>query len=285
MRRATLLPILFVITFSSSPLSATTLTLGAPHIGGDGVDAKTCFASCDENFANSGNGQVSVTSTDSAAQTTVVLPGAPSVSARSEADVLNGGGVGSPSYEAIAKASVTLLYNFEIVGPQTIQVPVLVQGSANYAITGNFSASGNYIGFAHLLIDGNSQTVFDQTISVDGGIPGGPSLITTQSASFSVDKDFDLLANTPYEVLMQIETSSVVTLTDLSNLVSTASIDPSFQIEPGFSNYSIIFSDGIGGSAAATPLPATLPLFAGGLGLFGFLSRHRKKRMGQFGRT
>jgi hypothetical protein len=276
MRKVALLPILLVITFSSSPLSATTLTLGAPHIGGDGVDAKTCFASCDENFANPGNGMESVQSTDSAAQTTVVLPGAPSISARSEADVLNGGGVGSPSFEAIAKAAVTLVYNFEIVGPQTIQVPVLVQGNGNYAVTGNFASSGNYIGFARLLIDGNSQNVFDQTIEVDGGIPGGPSVITTQSASFSVDKDFDFLANTPYEVFMQIETSAVVNLTDISNLVSTASIDPSFQIDPSVSGYSIVFSDGIGGAAAATPLPATLPLFAGGLGFVGYLARRKR---------
>jgi microcystin-dependent protein len=33
-------------------------------------------------------------------------------------------------------------------------------------------------------------------------------------------------------------------------------------------------------TGTTTPLPTTLPLFAGGLGLFGFLSRHRKKRMG-----
>ena len=31
-------------------------------------------------------------------------------------------------------------------------------------------------------------------------------------------------------------------------------------------------------TGTTTPLPTTLPLFAGGLGLFGFLSRHRKKR-------
>ena len=76
---------------------------------------------------------------------------------------------------------------------------------------------------------------------------------------------------------MQIETSAVVNLTDLSDLVSTASVDPSFQIEPGFSNYSIIFSDGIGDAAAATPLPATLPLFAGGLGFVGYLTRRKRK--------
>jgi hypothetical protein len=60
-------------------------------------------------------------------------------------------------------------------------------------------------------------------------------------------------------------------------LVSTASIDPSFQIGAGFSDYSIFFSDGIGDTAPATPLPATLPLFAGGLAFVGYLAKRRKK--------
>jgi hypothetical protein len=35
---------------------------------------------------------------------------------------------------------------------------------------------------------------------------------------------------------------------------------------------------GLNGSFSATPLPATLPLFAGGLGFVGYLTRRRKQR-------
>jgi hypothetical protein len=51
---------------------------------------------------------------------------------------------------------------------------------------------------------------------------------------------------------------------------STCSNDPSFQ------------TGAVGATlAAATPLPATLPLFAGGLGFVGYLTRRRRKKSNQ----
>jgi hypothetical protein len=44
-----------------------------------------------------------------------------------------------------------------------------------------------------------------------------------------------------------------------------------------------IFADG--SITAATPLPAALPLFAGGLGVLGFLARRRKKKASSSSRT
>jgi hypothetical protein len=37
--------------------------------------------------------------------------------------------------------------------------------------------------------------------------------------------------------------------------------------------------DVLGADVAATPLPATLPLFAGGLGLLGFMGKRQKRKI------
>jgi hypothetical protein len=288
MRKVALLPILLLITFSSSPLSALTLgqMLGTANVEGN-LNASTCFAACTENDASGPTaGNVSIVTPDSAAQTTAVLSTNPSISARSEADVVSEGGVGSNSFSANASAENTLHYYFEIVGPQNITLPVLVQANGTFSITGNFASTGySYVGETSLAIDGGSQFIVNVDPFIETGAPGGQSVITTMSSGFSVDRTANFLTNTPYEVLMKVNTGASVeeytafgnTVTSLSDLVSTASIDPSFQIGPGFSDYSIFFSAGIGDTAAATPLPATLPLFAGGLGFVGYLAKRRKK--------
>lgn len=64
---------------------------------------------------------------------------------------------------------------------------------------------------------------------------------------------------------------------------ASASADPMISIDPSTLNpqlYSIILSDGVGNGLplTTTPLPAALPLFAGGLGMVGFLARRRKQK-------
>jgi hypothetical protein len=52
----------------------------------------------------------------------------------------------------------------------------------------------------------------------------------------------------------------------------SAYVDPIIEIDPDFANasgYSLVFSTGIGNGV--TPIPATLPLFATGLGALGVL--------------
>lgn len=286
MRKVALLPILLVITFSSSRLSASPF-LGTANLEGN-LLAETCFADCTENDASGPTaGNVSIVTPDSAAKTTAVLSTNPSISASSEADVVSQGGLGSNSFSASAKAENTLQYYFEIVGPQNTTVPVLVQANGIFSITGNFASTGySYVGETSLAIDGASQFIVNVDPFIETGVPGGQSVITTMTSGFTVNATDNLLTNTAYEVLMKVNTSAAVqeytsmgnTITSLSDLVSTASIDPSFQIGPGFSDYSIFYSVGIDDTVPATPLPATLPLFAGGLGFVGYLAR-RKRNM------
>ena len=63
---------------------------------------------------------------------------------------------------------------------------------------------------------------------------------------------------------------------------ASASADPMISIDPTTLDpqlYSIILSDGVGNGLAptTTPLPAAFPLFAGGLGFVGYLTRRKRR--------
>jgi hypothetical protein len=59
---------------------------------------------------------------------------------------------------------------------------------------------------------------------------------------------------------------------------SFSGYDPDFKINwDGTKNNYDLVSQSLEPSLATTPLPATLPLFAGGLGFFGYLTRRRKR--------
>ena len=267
-----LLTTLLAAAFDSSPLSASTL-LGTAQLNGDTL-AKTCFDNdCTQQEVVSGN--ASTVSPDSSAQTTTTPSTAPSVSSRSEADILPAGGSAPNSFTSIAKAQASINYFFEIVGPQNMSIPVLISANGNISVTGNFASTGylEYLAEARLIIP-----VANQDISFDENVPSTTN--GTASNSFDISGTYNLQTNTAYQVLMQVSTgvdlNEQVTTTALADLIATASIDPSFQIGSGFSDYSIVYSDGIGNSPSTTPLPATLPLFAGGLGFLGYLARHRR---------
>jgi hypothetical protein len=126
-----------------------------------------------------------------------------------------------------------------------------------------------------------------------GGSMSASASITIQSVGFnqielqqsysdnSGRSDFaaklDLTVNQLYEV--DVTAMAIVSQEDGTE---TASIDPFFQIDDPTlaSEFSIVFSPGISNDApglSATPLPASLPLFAGGLGFVGCLVRFRKR--------
>src|SRR5262249_16007384 len=78
-------------------------------------------------------------------------------------------------------------------------------------------------------------------------------------------------------------TLSLIANTNLGNTSESGSgfIDPILTIDPAFARaaeFSLVFSDGVGNTLAATPIPAALPLFGTGVGLVGFVGWWRKKR-------
>jgi len=277
---ATALPILLAIPFSSSPVSASPVFLGTATIF-DELDGETCFADCDrQSFESFSTGNASVVTPDSAGQSTAVLSQAPSISVRSEADALSGGGgLGTGEFTAGNKAQLTLHYYFAAEGPQNTTVSAHLTANGNISVTGNFASTGyNYLTEARLIF--GPVGLSDMFIDNDPrGAQGG-----TISRSFGIDGTYQLQTNTAYEVLMQIQASAFVTeenpqFTALADLVATASIDPSIQIDAPYANdYSIVFSDGITVTTATTPVPAALPLFATGLGGFAYLARRRSRK-------
>jgi hypothetical protein len=87
---------------------------------------------------------------------------------------------------------------------------------------------------------------------------------------FSIDQAYGFLVNEVYRVTLSASAVSSAGKT------STAYIDPVFTPEAG---YRLIMSAGIGPSTvAATPIPATLPLFASGVGGLGLLGWRRKRQ-------
>jgi hypothetical protein len=266
-------PSILLVTAVSSPSLSATIVLGPAQISAVSL-AKTCFDNaCTQQEVDNGN--ASTVAPDSTAQTTAVLSTAPSISGRSEADVLPAGGSAPNTFMSSAQARVTLSYSFEIVGPQNISLPITIAANGNIAVTGNFASTGyfDYLSEARLLIP-----VANEDISIDSNLPSNQN--GTVSDSFAVDGTYTLQSNTAYQVLMQVSTGVDLvqqsTTTALADLIATASIDPSFQLSADApSGYSIIFSDGIGDTPSATPLPATLPLFAGGLGFVGYLVKRR----------
>jgi hypothetical protein len=163
-----------------------------------------------------------------------------------------------------ADASASLNYGLIVgttqsskLGGLPLQVPVNMLGTvldlnglASYSVT---------------VVNGDTQQVVYSLIN--GGVP---------EISVPFSQQLTLNANTLYVVFETIEIS--IQQTTASDF---ASIDPVFTIDPSFayaSDYQLIFSPGILNAEATTPLPATLPLFAGGLGVMGLIARRRKPK-------
>ena len=85
--------------------------------------------------------------------------------------------------------------------------------------------------------------------------------------------------NSVYTVFMDVTASADAYQDKSGQSISDALVDPYFDLSNLPNGVSFLESDGIGNSlpnVSATPIPATLPLFAGGLGLVGFLTKRRK---------
>jgi hypothetical protein len=90
--------------------------------------------------------------------------------------------------------------------------------------------------------------------------------------SFSLDQIYAFKTNTVYQVHMDASASA-----DYDHS-AVAQVDPYFGVPDG---YTLFISDGIGNAppnANPVPEPATLPLFASGLGALGLLCRRRKRK-------
>ena len=103
------------------------------------------------------------------------------------------------------------------------------------------------------------------------GATGGCGSTAHAGAPFA-SGPINLFENTDYTILLRVIAQGGVG-------TGSASIDPWF-FAPLSDGGQFIFSPGITAfDGSATPLPAALPLFAGGLGLMGFLARRKKRNV------
>ena len=153
-------------------------------------------------------------------------------------------------------------------------VPVSTLAIMTITVGGALTASDDYRSEAQLSITGDGQTLVNQSILLQNSNK-------PQTVSVSIDQTNMLVTNLAYNVSMVVGAEAIIAFStgdiNMTGLSASASIDPSFQLGSGApGGYSIVFSDGIGDTPSATPLPATLPLFAGGLGFVGYLTRRKK---------
>jgi len=146
-------------------------------------------------------------------------------------------------------------------GGSLLNIPVLFNGSSSQSITGTTGSDPVTTSVQMIISTADGNTTF---YNLDAGYNG------------LYNGTLSLQAGVEYAVYM----SATV---DIGGVVGSAggaaSIDPMISIDPSVAdNFDLDFSQGITNSAAAaTPLPAALPLLASGLGGFGLLG-WRKRR-------
>jgi hypothetical protein len=175
--------------------------------------------------------------------------------------------------DAGANAESRLIYFIEFSGPSmgTTSIPVSAFAEASSPGGGGVLSGDSGDATAAMTI-GN---LFGQlvNVSVFSERPNGGRFETTFNQTVTFQD------NTVYTVFMDV-TASADAYQDLTGqTISDALVDPYFDLSNLPNGVTFLESDGIGNSlpnVSATPLPATLPLFAGGLGFVGYLAKRRK---------
>ena len=163
----------------------------------------------------------------------------------------------------VASGSVDWIQNYWISsnGSRSLDLNGLAPGSISQTITG--------------LTNGQQYEV---TFDLAGNLAGGPNpktLSVTASAG-SNSYSFDA-SSTHLNAMGWVPESFFFTATGSSALLTFASTTTGVS---GNGSYPFAFGPALDNvSVSATPLPAALPLFAGGLGVIGLLAKRRKRKV------
>jgi len=167
----------------------------------------------------------------------------------------------------LSAAGSNLIYYVAFTGADGV-IPVNVRGYgfASYAA---YMAAPE--GSPHTYTDNRAAAFLDiKEVS-------GPEIVNAYAESnlvgntgaylFSLDQQYMLKANTVYEVVMYASVNASY------GRKGIAEVDPFFSPPDG---YTVLTSDGVGNSFANAPIPASLPLFASGLGGLGLAAWRRR---------
>ncbi len=181
----------------------------------------------------------------------------------------------STTGDAGASAEFKLVYNIEFLGPSggttSITVGAYAEASSPGAVpgvSGNSGAAAAYMTISNEYGQLASVSAFSQR-------PNGGRYETT------FDQTVTFQNNSVYTVLMDANADADAYQDISGQSISDALIDPYFDLSNLPNGVTFLESDGIGNSlpnVAATPIPATLPLFATGLGALGLFGWRRKRK-------
>lgn len=253
--------------------------------------ADTCGITCP------GLGTTSVTASDGSnvAHASATATNGPALSASA-----SGGGALS------ADATAEIDYSFEWLDPTpgAGKIPTLVAlilHTAAFADANDPNSSATAIAAFNIATNRNPTPAdivspsigTTRLVSIVGG--AGPDGFGTYCQSHPCSSPLDFSGTLLYNLSPNVLYSVIITVTaatgdDLgSGLVGStvqsaeASLDPHIYVDPNFNDPDLTFmiSDGLENvvGSAATPLPATLPLFASGLGALGLLGWRRQKKV------
>jgi hypothetical protein len=137
-------------------------------------------------------------------------------------------------------------------------------------------AHGPVGGIAHVLINASGAVTSTgngsgSTFFVDD-TPGFPAFSEQQGQSWSLSGSFQFNANQIHllEIAISAETIGPGSY--------TAFVDPTIVLDPAFADSTLFTLEFSPEVANATPLPAALPLFAGGLGFIGLIARRKNRK-------
>jgi hypothetical protein len=190
---------------------------------------------------------------------------------------VTGGGALSPSPNLFASAtasgdasgyaSFSLTYYIELTGGPSGSVPLTINtsgvaGQNSQVIASIFNPITSVILYLATASYGSTY-VYDNGIYL---VPYGPG------SSFDRSDTVNLMEGVTYRVSLNLTVTATSAFSQ-----QTASVDPYFSDIPA--GYQLLISEGVGDSPLSpTPLPATLPLLASGVGAIGLLGWRRKAR-------
>jgi hypothetical protein len=212
-------------------------------------------------YANiSGPGTTSLTYFSSQIQSVISLSPSPSLSLSGTA---SGSASNGTSGNPVGVLNVT--YNFVVQGPS---------GAVPITVTGSGSEGGTSTG-----VDANFNSL-DAALQVSGP---GVSLLNYfpngQPGSFTLNNTSNYQANQSYQIQMIAEGGANAGFGGSASFF--ANVDPVFTINPTFANaseYSLVFSPGVGNSLSVVPLPSTWGMMLMGLVSLGFIAYRQKSK-------